>query len=142
MHATSGKIQLLQSMISRLITESIETEDRLDIACDHIALVLARIKEFPVASNGANDIAYNSPSDSLVLPEVEDSDGIAQSFSGNPHQSLAFAKLKERAWRDGLGDIYRKRRRSVPCRGQYGQDASDCPELGGDDFNGDGSGFL
>ncbi|CAA2959933.1 FAR1-RELATED SEQUENCE 11-like [Olea europaea subsp. europaea] len=141
-HATSGKIQLLQSMISRLITESIETEDRLDIACDHIALVLARIKEFPVASNGANDIAYNSPSDSLVLPEVEDSDGIAQSFTGNPRESLAFEKLKERPWRDGLGDIYRKRRRfTVPC-GQYGHDASDCPVLGGDEFNGDGSGFL
>ncbi|KAL2540456.1 Protein FAR1-RELATED SEQUENCE 11 [Abeliophyllum distichum] len=142
-HATSGKIQLLQSMISTLITESIETEDRIDVACDHIALVLARIKAFPIASDGANDIAYNSPSDSLMLPEVEDSDSIAQSFSGNPHESLAFAKLKERPWRDGLGDIYRKRRRfSVPCCGQYGHDASDCPLLGGDDFNGDGSGFL
>ncbi|KAL0391153.1 UNVERIFIED_CONTAM: protein FAR1-RELATED SEQUENCE 11 [Sesamum calycinum] len=139
---SSGKVQLLQSMISSLITESIETEDRLDVACDHIALVLARIKEFPVTADGRNDIAYNSPSGSLILPDVEDSHSIGQSFSGNPHECLVFAKLKDRRSRDEL-DMYRKRRRCpVPCCGQFGHEASNCPMVRDDDLNGDGLGFL
>ncbi|KAL0437667.1 UNVERIFIED_CONTAM: protein FAR1-RELATED SEQUENCE 11 [Sesamum radiatum] len=139
---SSGKVQLLQSMISSLITESIETEDRLDVACDHIALVLARIKEFPVTADGSNDIAYNSPSGSLILPDVEDSHSIGQSFSGNAHECLVFAKLKDSRSRDEL-DMYRKRRRCpVPCCGQFGHDASNCPMVRDDDLNGDGLGFL
>lgn len=138
----TGKVQLLQSMVSTLITESIETEERLDVACNQIAVALNRIKEFPGQLHGANDTAYNSPSDSLILPEVEDSDSIVQSFTGNPHEALTLGKLKERRSRDGI-DIYRKRRRcSVPCCGQFGHDATDCPMMQGDDMNGDGLGFL
>ncbi|GMP87524.1 hypothetical protein CsSME_00039863 [Camellia sinensis var. sinensis] len=144
---TSGdhvvKVQFLHSVVSTLLTESTETEERLDVACDQIALVLSRIKEFPGPSHGADDISYNSPSDSLILPEVEDSDGIVQSFTaGNPHESLTLGKLKERRSRDPA-DMYRKRRRcSVPCCGQFGHDAADCPMMGGDDLNADGLGFL
>ncbi|RVW59975.1 Protein FAR1-related sequence 11 [Vitis vinifera] len=138
-----GKIQLLQSMVSTLIAESVETEQRLDVSCDQISMVLSRIKEFPGPAHGANDISYNSPSDSLILPEVEDSDSMIHSFNvGNPHHSITLGKLKERRHRDGV-DIYRKRRRcSVPCCGQFGHDATDCPMIGGDDLNGDGLGFL
>lgn len=139
---SSGKVQLLQSMISSLITESIETEDRLDVACDHIALVLDRIKEFPATADVTNGIAYNSPSGSLILPDVEDSDSIAQSFVGNPHECLAFAKLKDRRSRDEL-DMYRKRRRcTVPCCGQFGHETGNCPMVGDEDLNTDGLGFL
>ncbi|KAK4847342.1 hypothetical protein QYF36_000902 [Acer negundo] len=139
----TGKVQLLQSMISTLITESTGTEERLDVACDQMAMVLSRIKEFPGPAHGSNDVAYNSPSDSLILPEVEDSDGIVQSFTaGNSHESITQGKMKERRARDSV-DIYRKRRRcSVPCCGQFGHDATDCPMISGDDLNGDGLGFL
>nr|DAD38196.1 TPA_asm: hypothetical protein HUJ06_008837 [Nelumbo nucifera] len=138
------RIQLFQSMVSTLITESVETEERLNAAYEQIAMVLSRIKEFPRLTHSTNDIAYDSPSDSLILPEVEDSDGIVQSFTtGNPHESISsLGKLKERRPRDGV-DISRKRRRcSVPCCGQFGHDATDCPMMGGDGLNGDGLGFL
>ncbi|XP_043708668.1 protein FAR1-RELATED SEQUENCE 11-like [Telopea speciosissima] len=139
------KIQLLQSMVSTIVTESVETEERLDVAYEQIAMVLSRIKEFPQSSHCANDIAYDSPSDSMILPEVQDSDGIVQSFTaGNPpHDSInSLGKLKERRPRDGI-DISRKRRRcSVPCCGQFGHDATDCPMMGVDGLNGDGLGFL
>lgn len=140
----SGKVQLLQSMVSTIITESVETEERLDVACDQIAMVLSRIKEFPGPGDCANHIAYNRQSDSLILPEVEDSDDIVQGFTtGNSHESLTLGKLKERRFRDGI-DIFRKRRRcSVPCCGQFGHDATDCPMMGDDGgLNGDGLGFL
>lgn len=134
------KTQWLKSMVSTLVAESIETEERLDFACDHIALALTRIKGFPGQSHGAHNISYNSPSDSLILPEVEDSDGVGQSFSRIPHDCLPLEKSKERRSRDGM-DIYRKRRLcSITC-GQFEHDANDCPILGGDDLNVDGLGF-
>lgn len=139
----TGKVQLLQSTVSTLISESTETEERLDAACDQISLVLSRIKEFPGPAHGANDVTCNSPSDSMILPEVEDSDGIVQSYTtGNSHDSITLGKLKERRPRDGV-DIYRKHRRcSVPCCGQFGHDATNCPMMGADDLNGNGLGFL
>lgn len=139
----AGKVQLLQSMVSTLITESSGTEERLDVACDQVDMVLSRIKEFPKPAHGDNAVAYNSPSDSLILPVVEDSDGIIQSYTiGSSHESINLGKLKERRLRESI-DIYRKRRRcSVPCCGQFGHDAADCPMMGGDDLNGDGLGFL
>ncbi|KAK4357204.1 hypothetical protein RND71_022814 [Anisodus tanguticus] len=78
-----GKVQLLQSMISTLITESVETEERLNVVCDEVSTVIFRIKGFPTESNGGNAIAYESPSDSLILAVVEESEGIGQSFTCN-----------------------------------------------------------
>lgn len=141
-HSSSTKAQLLQSMISSLISESIKTEDRLDVTCDHISLVLARVKQFPAAADGDDDIAYNSPSDSLILAEVEDSDSISQSFNGNSHESLAFSGWKERKSRDELDMYINRRRFPVPCSGQYGHEVGNRPILGNDDLNGDGPGFM
>lgn len=137
------KVQILHSMVSTLFTESVETEERLDVACEQISTVLSRIKEFPRSTHGTTDIIYDSPSDSLILPEVEDSEGIIQSFTAaNAHDSLALGKLKERRPKDGL-ELCRKRRRcSVSCCGQFGHDACDCPMMGGEGLNVDGLGFL
>lgn len=130
-----GKVQLLQSMMSSLITESMETEDRLDVACDHISLVLSRVKEFPTSADGLDAIVYNSPG-SFILPDVDDSNSI-----GNPHECLAFAKVKDKRARDEL-DMYRKRRRcTVPCCGQLGHETENCPMVG-DDLSSDGLGFI
>lgn len=142
MREHSEKIQLLESMASTLIAESIETEERLDVACEQTAMVLSRIKDLPRTTHSANDIVYNCPSD-LILPEVEDTDGIVQSFTlGTSHESLTSGKLKERRPRDGI-DITQKRRHfSGPCCGQFGHDSSDCPMMGADNLNGDALGYL
>lgn len=132
----SGKIQLLESMASTLVTESIETEERLDTACEQIAMVLTRIKDLPGQMHNTND-DYSCPSDTLILQEVEDADGIVRFTIGNPHESISSGKLKERRPRDGV-DITRKRRHcSGPCCGQFGHDTSDCQLMGGDHLNGD-----
>lgn len=139
----TGKVQLLQSMVSTLMAESTRTDERLDAACDQIAMVLSHIKEFPGPAHGANDVAYDSPSDSLILPEVEDSDGIVQSFAaGNSHESISLGKLRERRQRDGADHCRKRRRCTVPCCGQFGHDATDCPMMSSDDLNGVGLGFL
>ncbi|GJZ55757.1 FAR1-related sequence 11-like protein [Tanacetum coccineum] len=134
---STGNVQMLQSMASSLVSESMETDERLSFACDQINLMLSRLKEFPGSSNCVDDMSYNnSPPDSLVHPEV-DADSIIQSFNGNPHESLIIGKLKERR-----SDNLRKRRRcSVPCCGQFGHDSDECPLLGSD-MNGDSLGFL
>ncbi|KAJ0479963.1 putative transcription factor FAR family [Helianthus annuus] len=132
---SSGNVQMLQSMVSSLVSEAVETDERLNFACGQLNLVLTRIKEFPGPSSGVNNnnnnMSYNnSPPDSLILPEVEDSDGIVQSFTNEP---LTFGKLKERR--------SKRRRCSVPCCGQFGHDSNDC-SLMEDDINEDGLGFL
>ncbi|KAK9136750.1 hypothetical protein Sjap_007344 [Stephania japonica] len=137
------KVQMLHSMVSTLISESMETDERLDVACDQISTVLSRVKEFPRSTHGTADIIYDSPSDSLILPEVEDSESIIPSFTAaSAHDSLALGKLKERRPKDGL-ELCRKRRRcSVPCCGQFGHDACDCPMMGSEGLNVDALGFL
>eukprot|EP00268_Persea_americana_P027756 TRINITY_DN27041_c0_g2_i1.p1 TRINITY_DN27041_c0_g2~~TRINITY_DN27041_c0_g2_i1.p1 ORF type:complete len:430 (-),score=77.60 TRINITY_DN27041_c0_g2_i1:372-1661(-) len=137
------QIEVLQAMASALVTESVETKERLDAACEQIATVLSRIKEFPRPLLGTNDIAYGSPHDSLILAEVDVSDGIVKSFTaGNPHGTIALGKLKERRGKDAV-DVSRKRRRcSLPCCGHFGHDANDCPLMGGEGLGGDGLGFL
>ncbi|GLU08428.1 hypothetical protein SLE2022_253420 [Rubroshorea leprosula] len=138
----SDKIQLLESMASTLMAESIETEERLDAACEQIAMVLSRIKDLPRPTTYANDMVYNCPSD-LILPEVEDTDGMVQSFTiGNSQEPLSLGKLKEKRSRDGL-DITRKRRHySGSSFAQFGHDSPDCPIIGGDSLNGDTLGYL
>ncbi|CBI22921.3 hypothetical protein VitviT2T_006080 [Vitis vinifera] len=51
------RIQLLESMVSTIITESMETEERLDEACEQIAMVLAHIKELPRPTHNGVDIS-------------------------------------------------------------------------------------
>jgi len=70
----SKKIQLLESIASTIMAESVETEECLDVACEQISMVLSHIRGLPRQIHGEN--AFNCPSDSLILPEVEDSGGI------------------------------------------------------------------
>lgn len=141
-----GKVQLLESLISTIITESVEADERLEIACDKLSMVLSHIKQLPRSGDHNHGISYNSPSGSLILPEVEDSDGIAQSFTvGNLQDHLSLGKLKERRPSGGSCDASRKRRRfSLPCCGQFGHDASGCPIITGGNLteDGDALGFL
>ena len=137
------RIQFLESMVSTLIMESIETVERLDVACEQVSMVLSHIKALPRLAHGVNDIAYSYSSDSLILPEVEDADGIIHGFSiVNPHDSITLGKLKERRARDGV-DVTRKRRQFPgPLCGQYGHDPSDCSMMAGDNLSGDALGYL
>lgn len=139
----ADQVEELQSMVSALVTESVETKERLDAACEQIATVLSRIKEFPRPMHSTNDIAYGSPHDSLILAEVDDSHGIIKSFTaGNDHGPIALGKLKERRAKDAV-DVSRKRRHcSLPCCGHFGHDANDCPLMGGEGLGADGLGFL
>ncbi|XP_020235111.1 protein FAR1-RELATED SEQUENCE 11 [Cajanus cajan] len=136
------RMQFLESMVSTFLVESIETEERLDVACDQISMVLSRIKTLPRSTHGVNDITYSYPSDSLILPEVEDTDGMIHGFTiTNPHDSITAGNLKERRVRDGV-DLTRKRRQfSAPLCAQYGHDASDCSIMAGDNMSGDALGY-
>lgn len=137
------KIQFLESMVSTLLMESMETEERLDVACDQVSMALSRIKTLPRSSHGVNDITFSYPSDSLILPEVEDTDEMIHGFGiANPHDSIALSKLKERRARDGV-DLTRKRRQfSAPLCAQYEHDGSDCSIMAGDNMNGDALGYM
>lgn len=139
----SEKIQLLESMASALVSESLETEERLDVACEQVAMVLTHVKDLPRPIHGMDDIAYACPSHSLILPEVEDTDGIVQSITvGNSHESFTLGKLKERRPRDGV-DVSRKRRHcSEPCCRHFGHDASSCPIMASDTLNAEILGYL
>lgn len=140
----SERIQLLESLVSTLVMESIETEERLDVSCEQVSMVLSRIKTLPRSAHGVNDIAYSYASDSLILPEVEDTDGMMHGFAiSNPkHDSIALGKLKERRARDGV-DLTRKRRQfSAPLCAHYGHDGSDCSIMAGDNMTGDALGYM
>lgn len=127
----------LQSVVSSLVSEAVETDERLNFVSGEINMVLTRVKEFPGA---CNDMAYDdddddSTPDSLILPEVEDSDNsIVHGFTRHSHEGgLNLGKLKERRSNS---------KRRLACCGQFGQDANDCPLMGSGDMNGDGMGFL
>ena len=95
-------------------------------------MVLSRIKDLPRPTRSANDIVYNCPSD-LILPEVEDTDGIVQSFTiDNSHDSLTSGNEKASLLWNFSGS----------CCGQFGHDSSDCPIMGGNNLNGDALGYL
>ncbi|KAI4374358.1 hypothetical protein MLD38_012363 [Melastoma candidum] len=134
------KIQLLHSMVETLLTESVGSGDRIDMACAQIATVLSRIKEFSGSVEGSSEAGLNSP-ESLMLPPISESDGMIGGFTtGEPLESPV--KTKDRRPRDCM-DMYRKRRRClVPCCGQLGHDTAECPMMQGDDLSGDGLGFL
>ena len=51
------RIQLLQSMVSTLVAESAKSKERLDIATEHVSILLSRIREQPITSQGVCDIS-------------------------------------------------------------------------------------
>ncbi|XP_052192880.1 protein FAR1-RELATED SEQUENCE 11 [Diospyros lotus] len=51
------RIQLLQHMVSTLVTESTKSKERLDIAVEQVSILLSRIREQPVLSQGMRDIS-------------------------------------------------------------------------------------
>lgn len=119
----SEKIQLLESIACTIMAESVETEECLDVACEQISMVLSHIRGLPRQIHGEN--AFNCPSDSLILPEVEDSGG-----------TVTLGKLKERRPRGGVGISRKRRHYSSPCCGRFGHDASDCPVMRSEHLNG------
>lgn len=52
------RVQVLQSMVSTLITESAKSKDRLDIATEHVSVLLCRIREQPVTSHGTRETPF------------------------------------------------------------------------------------
>ena len=102
-------------------------------------------KRWIVEQDVVDDITTSAcPSQSSILPDVEDNDGIIQGFTdGNPHESFTLGKLKEQRPRDGV-DIIRKRRHySEPVCRQFGHDdASGCSIMGSDNLNVDELGYL
>ncbi|XP_015580664.1 protein FAR1-RELATED SEQUENCE 11 [Ricinus communis] len=51
------RMQLLQNMVSTLINESAKSKERLEIATDQLSILISRIREQPVPSQGVRDIA-------------------------------------------------------------------------------------
>ncbi|XP_057978245.1 protein FAR1-RELATED SEQUENCE 11 isoform X1 [Malania oleifera] len=49
------RVQLLQSMVSTLITESAKSKERVDIATEQVSMLLAQIREQPVSMQGTRD---------------------------------------------------------------------------------------
>ncbi|KAF5204579.1 Far1-related sequence 11-like [Thalictrum thalictroides] len=137
------RIQLLQSMVSTLISESAQTDDRLSFACEQVSISLSHLKDFPpVPTYMEPDIACDSTSDSLILAEVEDSDGIGQSFTAeSSNNSIAYGMLNGRRLKDGVEFSRKKRHFPSPC-GQFGHDTNDCRVIGNEGLNGDELGFL
>ncbi|XP_072959900.1 protein FAR1-RELATED SEQUENCE 11-like isoform X1 [Typha angustifolia] len=137
------RVQVLESMVSTFIAESVGSEEHIEIAIEQIGTALSRIREIPRPTNGMNDIAYGSPSESLVTPEVDDTGGIPQSFAiGNSHESFTLGSLKERQPIESV-DMSRKRRRCPATCAQFGYDSNDSPLGTNEGFNVvDDIGFL
>ncbi|KAL0364973.1 UNVERIFIED_CONTAM: protein FAR1-RELATED SEQUENCE 11 [Sesamum angustifolium] len=51
------RIQLLQSMVSTLVTESAKSKERLDLATEQISVLLSRIREQPVPALGLREMS-------------------------------------------------------------------------------------
>ncbi|KAK4438394.1 protein FAR1-RELATED SEQUENCE 11 [Sesamum alatum] len=51
------RIQLLQSMVSTLVTESAKSKERLDLATEQISVLLARVREQPVSALGLREMS-------------------------------------------------------------------------------------
>lgn len=56
----ADRVQLLQSIVSSLVTESSKSKERLDIATEEVSILLSRIKEHPVSSPGTREITLPS----------------------------------------------------------------------------------
>ncbi|KAK6139529.1 hypothetical protein DH2020_026729 [Rehmannia glutinosa] len=51
------RIQLLQSMVSALVTESAKSKERLDLATEQVSVLLSRIREQPVSNIGLRELS-------------------------------------------------------------------------------------
>lgn len=51
------RVQMLQSMVSTLITESAKSQDRLDFATEQISIILSRIRDKPLYSPSMRDLS-------------------------------------------------------------------------------------
>jgi len=49
------KVQVLQSMVSSLVSEAAKSKERLDIACEEVSVLLSRIREQSVTLPGLRD---------------------------------------------------------------------------------------
>uniref|UniRef100_A0A803NAE8 Protein FAR1-RELATED SEQUENCE n=1 Tax=Chenopodium quinoa TaxID=63459 RepID=A0A803NAE8_CHEQI len=138
------KVKFLEAIASTIVSESVVTEERLTFACEHMSMVLAHIKQLPKLNNHneANEMGINSSTGSLIIPGVEASDSIAQSFAlGNPHESF-LVKLKETNPNPGLdNNMSGKRRRAIPCE-QYAHAACDSAIIEGNSVHADGDAFC
>ncbi|XP_020247495.1 protein FAR1-RELATED SEQUENCE 11-like isoform X4 [Asparagus officinalis] len=133
------RVNILQSMASTLLSESIDSEECLEVASEQISLALSRIREISRSSHGLSDVGYGSPSESLIIPEGEDIDGLK---IGHARESYPLGKLKERGGGDEI-EMSRKRRRCpAPCCVQFGHDSRDCPMIGSEGLSEDDLGFL
>ncbi|KAL3515757.1 hypothetical protein ACH5RR_022659 [Cinchona calisaya] len=53
------RVQLLQTIVSSLISESAKSQERLDFATEQVSILLSRIREQPVCSQGMKEISTN-----------------------------------------------------------------------------------
>ncbi|KAL6193684.1 hypothetical protein ACLB2K_034768 [Fragaria x ananassa] len=121
----SEKIQLLESMASTLVAESSETEERLHVAYEQIAVVLSRVKDLPSTTRKAIEGSSNCPPDFcppdicppniMTLPEVEVDDGVVRFPIGNSHDSVSSGKPKERRPKEVESNRKRTRQCAGPC---------------------------
>lgn len=51
------RIQLLQSMVSTLVTESAKSKERLDLATEQVSILLGRVREQPVSGLGLREMS-------------------------------------------------------------------------------------
>lgn len=51
------RVQLLQNMVSTLISESAKSNDRLDLATEQISVLISRIREQPISSLGLRELS-------------------------------------------------------------------------------------
>ncbi|KAH6813869.1 FAR1-related sequence 11 [Perilla frutescens var. frutescens] len=53
----ADRIQLLQSMVSTLVTESAKSKERLDLATEQVSVLLSRVREQPVSALGTRELS-------------------------------------------------------------------------------------
>lgn len=53
------RVQLLQSMVSTLVTESAKSRERLEIATENVSILLLKIREQPICSQGVRELSSN-----------------------------------------------------------------------------------
>jgi len=49
------RVKLLQNMVSSLMTESAKSKERLDIATEHVSILLSRLREQPISLQGGRE---------------------------------------------------------------------------------------